>query len=170
MSVRVTAIRIVGVAVGPVVRVAVAAVIVIGAVVRAGPVAKSADETPVVVNMSADPSIVIEAAACGAKMWTGDGAAEGLPAEMGAGEVGAAKAATEVRSAETATEVSAAEAATEMRAAEAAAEVGAAEAAAAHMAAAKAASSHMPAAERRGASGRSPGESDTCNQSNHDLA
>jgi hypothetical protein len=161
MSVPVTAIRIVGVAVGPVVRVAVAAVTVIGAVVRAGPVAKYANKMPVVVNMSADPSIVIEAAAFGAKMWTGDRAAEGLPAEMGAGEVGAAKAATEVRGAETATEVSAAEAA---------AHVAATKAASSHMPAAKAASSHMPAAERRGVSGRSAGESDTCNQSNHDLA
>jgi hypothetical protein len=60
MSVGVTAIRIVGVAVVPVVRVAVAAVIVIGAVVPARPVAKSADETPLVIKMPAEPSVVIE--------------------------------------------------------------------------------------------------------------
>jgi hypothetical protein len=101
-----------------------------GAVIPARPVARSADETPVVVKVSAEASVVIEVAACRSKIWTNDGAAEGLPAEMGP-----AKAASEVGATKAATEVSAAE-------------VGAAEAAA-HMAAGKAAS-HMPAAERRG--------------------
>jgi hypothetical protein len=130
-----------------------------------------------VIKMPTEPPVVIEAAARCRKIRTGDSPAEGLPTQMRAAEaateVGPAEAATEVNTAEAAAEVGPAEAATEVSAAQSAtAKSTTAEVSAAEAAAAKAAT-HMPSATTATMecfSSCCPGESDTRDQDNHNLA
>ncbi len=129
------------------------------AVIPIGPVAISADETPVVIKMPADPSAVIEVAACCRKVRADERPAEGLSTRMSRAE-----AAAQASAAKAAADVSAAKAATEVSAAAKAA----ATEAATDVAAAATPSTATTTMERF--SSRRPGECGTCDQNDHDLA
>jgi hypothetical protein len=108
-----------------------------------------------VINMPADPSVVIEAAARCRKVRADECPAEGLSTRMSGAEAAA--------------RTSAAETATDVSGAEAAADVSAATKAAATKAATDVTATAAASTVERFSS-RRPGESGSCDQNDHDLA